>query len=389
LPATSSAAVSTNAAAPAGFDVATVKSRARRVLALLSDAYGGHGGIASFNRDMLDAICSSGDVRQVVVLPRIAPDAIGALPDKVSLKLDGLGGKPSYVRAVARLVANGAGADVVICGHINLLPIAALASRWLRAPLVLVIHGTDAWTPHRSWLTRRLAAWVNLVVAVSALTRDRFLAWTDRKPPVSIVPNVIRLRDFGPGPAPAALLDRHGLRGRTVLLTLGRLAADERCKGFDEVIAALPQLAAERPDIAYLIVGDGSDRARLQALAREHAVADRVIFAGRIPEAEKADHYRLAHAYVMPSRGEGFGRVYHEALACGIPVVASSTDGGREAVLDGELGVLVNPADPADVLHGIRAALAQGRSGVPPRLRHFAVEENAGRWQRLLDTVLG
>ncbi len=114
-----------------------------------------------------------------------------------------------------------------------------------------------------------------------------------------------------------------------------------------------------------------------------------MIFAGRIPEGEKADHYRLAHAYVMPSRGEGFGRVYHEALACGIPVVASKTDGGREAVLDGQLGVLVDPADPADVLRGIRSALAHGRQGVPPKLSYFAVEENAARWQSLLDTVLG
>ena len=97
----------------------------------------------------------------------------------------------------------------------------------------------------------------------------------------------------------------------------------------------LPALAADVPDVAYLIAGDGDDRARLEKKAAALGVADRVVFAGYVPEEEKADHYRLADAFVMPGRGEGFGIVYLEALACGVPVVASSLDASREAVRDG------------------------------------------------------
>jgi asparagine synthase (glutamine-hydrolysing) len=362
--------------------------RSHRILALLTDAYGGSGGIAGFNRDMLAAICSSPRVREVIVLPRLAPGAPGQTPRKVKFLTAGLGGKSNYLRALLALLAGGTSARMVLCGHVNLLPAAAVAGAWLRAPVVLVIHGIDAWTPPNSRLARRLAARVDHVVAVSELTRDRFLAWNERRPAVTVVPNAVQLEDFGAGPRPGYLLDRYRLHGRRILLTLGRLAGHERYKGFDEVIAVLPRLRNEHPDIAYVIAGDGSDRARLESLAATHGVADIVTFAGRISEHEKADHYRMADAYAMPSRGEGFGRVLLEALACGIPVVASKIDGGREALLHGQLGELVDPDDPQDVLRGIRAAFARGRNGVPAGLTHFGMRENAARWRDLLAELL-
>ena len=168
------------------------------------------------------------------------------------------------------------------------------------------------------------------------------------------------------------LLEQYGLRGRTVLMTLGRLAADERYKGIDEVLDVLPALRAKHPGIAYLVVGDGSDRARLQDRVEKHGLGGVVQFTGRIEEAEKADHYRLADAFVMPSRGEGFGFVFLEAMACGIPVVASATDGGREAVRNGMLGELVDPRDRASLIRGIRSALARARGRVPEGLDYFA-----------------
>lgn len=78
-------------------------------------------------------------------------------------------------------------------------------------------------------------------------------------------------------------------------------------------------------------------------------MTERVIFAGRIAEKEKAEHYRLADVYVMPSSGEGFGIVYLEALACGIPVIGSKIDGSRDALREGQLGLLVNPTGPAEL----------------------------------------
>jgi len=95
------------------------------------------------------------------------------------------------------------------------------------------------------------------------------------------------------------------------------------------------------------------------------------VFAGFIPEADKAEYYRLADAYVMPSRGEGFGIVFLEAMASGVPVMGSQLDGSREALLEGELGVLVNPDDASEVVAGIVRTLSRPK-GVPERLDHFS-----------------
>jgi glycosyltransferase involved in cell wall biosynthesis len=148
----------------------------------------------------------------------------------------------------------------------------------------------------------------------------------------------------------------------------------------------MPRLIARIPNLAYLVVGDGDDRARLQARARAAGLEDRVIFTGRISEAEKVAHYRLADVYVMPSRGEGFGFVFLEAMACGVPVVASGIDGGREAVRDGQLGVLVDPTSPDEIERGIVAALERPRD-VPSGLDYFSFEHFAVRVHAWLSSV--
>ena len=124
--------------------------------------------------------------------------------------------------------------------------------------------------------------------------------------------------------------------------------------------------------MSYLICGDGDDRPRLEAKVRALDLDDRVCFAGYVPEEDKADHYRLADAFVMPGYGEGFGIVYLEALACGVPVVASQADASQEAVRDGLLGAIVDPRDPDDVLAGIRDALSRRGAGVPKGLAYFS-----------------
>ena len=139
----------------------------------------------------------------------------------------------------------------------------------------------------------------------------------------------------GIGPKPAQLIERYGLAGKTVLLTLGRLDARERQKGIDELIELMPSLVSTVPTLVFLIAGDGDDRPRLEAKVAEMGLRDRVKFAGRISEEEKADHYRLCDVYSMAGRQEGFGFVFLEALATGAPVVASELDGSRNAVLDG------------------------------------------------------
>ena len=144
-------------------------------------------------------------------------------------------------------------------------------------------------------------------------------------------------------------------------MTVGRLAAKERYKGFDEVIELMPALLRRFPTLKYLIVGDGPDRRRLEAKVRGLGLANHVVFTGYVAESEKVAHYNLADAYVMPSMGEGFGIVLIEAVACGVPAVGSRIDGSREALLNGALGELVNPCQPLELQAAIEQVLEEGR----------------------------
>src|SRR5688500_18199955 len=133
--------------------------------------------------------------------------------------------------------------------------------------------------------------------------------------------------------------------------------AAEQAKGFDEILDVLPQLIAEIPELIYIALGDGSDRTRLEEKASALGITAHCIFPGYVSESEKLEYYRLADLFVMPSRLEGFGYVFLEALAAGVPVIASKVDGSREAVRNGVWGALVDPYRPEELVVACSAAL--------------------------------
>ena len=354
----------------------------RRILVLLTDSFGSIGGIAQFNREFLRAASSEASTRAVVAIGRSAPSAAAeAMPSKLTLVSSGPGGKLRYAAAVMRAALVGRERfDLVVCGHINLLPLAWFAAAVIRSPLLLLIHGVDAWRRTGSALTNALVRRVQAVSSISRVTLDGFLSWSGvPRSRCAIVPCPVRAETFGMGPPPPGLAKHYGLEGMKVIMTLGRLDARERLKGVDEVMGVLPRLLESRPDLAYLVVGDGSDRKRLEAKAAGLGVADRVVFAGHINDADKVDHYRLADAFVMPSRGEGFGIVFLEAMACGIPVVGSKMDGSSEALGGGALGLLVDPSDAAELASTILKAIDMPKL-VPAGLSQFAFENFEQRY---------
>lgn len=359
-----------------------------KVLVLLHDSYGAVGGIAKFNRDLLGALTRDTRVREVCALPRLRPEEGPPPCAKLRLGPPPAGGKAGYLAAALARRLHRHPADLVIAAHLRLLPAALVACAPGR-PLWAVAHGIDAWEPRPLSLDRVLARAVDRVIAVSGVTRERMAGWSGLPPErFRLLANCVDRSVFSPGPADPNLRARYGLEGRRVLMTLARLVGRERHKGIDEVLEALPRLMEEYPDLAYLVVGDGPDRPRLEAKAAELGLAQRVVFAGRVPENQKVAHYQLADAFAMPGRGEGFGIVYLEALACGVPVLGSRIDGSREALLDGRLGELVDPRDPRDVLAGLRRLLATPK-GVPAALSEYGRDRFEERLSRLLDEVAG
>lgn len=349
---------------------------------LLSDGFGGFGGIAKFNRDFLQGLDASAAVNRVEAVPRLISEPIDSvMPESVVYDRRAARGKIAFVRRAAAHTWYNNRMDVVVCGHINLLRVAYLIARYRKARLVLIIHGIDAWQPTDSALTNFLARHVDQYVAVSKFSAGKFAEWSGHSHAQSFVlPNCVDLERFVPMARDAALVERYGLAGKKVVMTLGRLAAKERYKGFDEVLEVMPNLIARFPGLKYLIVGDGEDAPRLKSKANSLGIEDHVIFAGRIPESEKVAHYSLADAYVMPSSGEGFGIVLIEAAASGVPVIGSSADGSREALLDGRLGKLVNPEKPDEIIDAISKTLdAAAAHARLPEIETFGVDRFRAR----------
>jgi phosphatidylinositol alpha-1,6-mannosyltransferase len=358
----------------------------KRILALVTDGFGGLGGTAAYARDALAAMTTHRAVGDVVALPRIVPAAVGQLPEGVTFDAAASRSTLAYLRHVARHVAGGR-YDAVWASHIHLAPVALLAARRAGVRWGLTLHGVEGWTRSKRSLVSVAAERADLLLPVSEVTLGRFRASHPRfAGPAMISPGSVDLTRFTPGERPAALAARWGLAGRRVIMTLGRLDAGERAKGFDRVITVLPQLVRDIPEIAYLICGDGGDRARLEALATELGVRERVVFAGAIDEEDKVEYYRLADAFVLPSVMEGLGLVLLEAMACGVPTVASSADGGAEAV--GSRGWVVDPHDPDALRAGIGAALC-APCRRPSGLDHFDLPASQRRMRDALDFLLG
>jgi phosphatidylinositol alpha-1,6-mannosyltransferase len=355
-----------------------------RILIFLHDSFGGRGGIAKFNRDLLGALASHTATEEVVCLPRVIVETVGPLPGKLDFRQEAARGNVAYLAAMARVMADRRWFDLVICGHLRLMRLMR-PLEWRRpAPFGLILHGVDAWQPFGGAEARRALARLDWFLAVSDFTKQRFTEWSGVPAAKGIVvPNAVDLAAFTPGSKRPDLVARYGLAGRSVLMGMGRLDERERYKGFDEVIEMIAAVRDMRPDLAYLVCGDGSDRKRLEEKAKQLGIADSVIFTGYVPEAEKVDHYRLADCFLLAGWGEGFGIVLIEAMACGVPSIASNLDASSEAVSDGAFGLVVDPRDRTQLFAAVEQALARSKT-VPPGLETFSAQAFEQRIHRLI-----
>lgn len=257
--------------------------------------------------------------------------------------------------------------DVLECGQA--FPACLLAwqiHRKYGTPYLVWVHGNDLLGPTRHrWLRpvmRKAMLRADAIIANSTYTAA--LVGKFGIPPgrIRIVAPTVDTRVFRPAPPSETLLERYGIRGQKVVLTVCRLV--ER-KGVDRMLEAVSRLRTRGRDIKYLIVGDGPMREDLERLANVLDLGDHAIFAGTVPEAELPLHYNLASVFAMPSRFlpsegsvEGLGLVYLEAMASGLPLVAGRSGGVPDIVLDGETGLLVDPASVDEITGAIDSILS-------------------------------
>jgi len=256
-------------------------------------------------------------------------------------------------------------------------------SKLTGVPFVTVAHGIEVWSrlrPKKRWGLRS----ADQVLAVSRFTAEKLSA-VNGVPPgrVRIFPNTVDTENFRPGPKPQGWMDRLEIPAEVpVLLTVARLDASERSKGIEAVWDALQAREPGRLNGAvHIVAGSGSDLVRLRGEALGRGLSSRVRFTGPVAGGELPGLYRLADVFVMPSTKEGFGIVFLEAMASGVPVVAAAAGGAPDALLNGRLGWLAHPDSPESLAACLNAALARdpGDPRCDPEFLRSSVEKAFGR----------
>jgi phosphatidyl-myo-inositol dimannoside synthase len=246
--------------------------------------------------------------------------------------------------------------DLVLVGHLVGAPAAVAARRALGIPFAVYLHALEiAERPGLAALAGRHAA---KMIAVSRYTAGLARGVGVSEERIVIVPPGVEPAG-APGPA-----DGRAPR----ILTVARL--QDRYKGFDVMVRAMPLVRARVPDAEWVVVGDGRLRGEIARLAGVHGVADAIQLRGAVSDQERDELYEGCSVFAMPSRlpvgsaGEGFGIVYLEAATRGMPAVAGNVGGAVDAVVDGETGVLVDPTSHLAVAGALAELL-----GDPARAR--------------------
>jgi phosphatidylinositol alpha-1,6-mannosyltransferase len=314
----------------------------------------GFGGIPIVNQLILETLRRAGHTPLVVSLHDRPADPRG--PHEAGVRSAG-GSRLAFLAHAARASREGAVGTVLVT-HIALAPV-GLVAKWLSGGrLVVFLHGVEAWGP----LKRLVALSIrhcDRFVANSRFTYERFLEENPAVGHIEAETCYLPARDLAPAGARAAAdsLDS----GRPRVLIVGRLWGRGLRKGQRQLIAAWPSVLVEFPDAELCVVGGGSGIDDLRRQAASLGVAGRVRFTGDVPDAELSAWYARSDVFAMPSRGEGFGLVFAEAMSYELPCIASRFDAGSEVVVDGETGLVVDPDDPEELLSALRALLGDER----------------------------
>jgi len=274
---------------------------------------------------------------------------------------------PALARAVGDAVLR-AGADLVVVDPA--LPLGLVAPR-LGVRYAVVLHGAEVTVPGRLPVSGALLGWVLrravLVVAAGGYPADEGRRAAGRgMPPVTIVPPGVDPDRFKPldDAARRQARQRFGLPpDADLVLSVSRLVPR---KGMDVLIRAAAKLKERLPGLMVAIAGSGRDRQRLDRLVGSTGAP--VVMLGAVADADLAALYGCADVFAMLCRNrwlgleqEGFGIVFLEAAACGVPQVAGASGGAAEAVVDGETGLVVHrPDDDAAVAAAIERILTDG-----------------------------
>lgn len=292
--------------------------------------------------------------------------------------------------------------------HLNdpiLTPMGMLLRFFTKKPIVANVHGLDITYPNfiYQWIIPATLKKMDKIISISLATTAECSKRGIHPDKITIIPVGVNINNSLPGISDtlAEKLERtigQSLKDKKILLTIGRLV---KRKGVEFFISrVLPQLVKEFPDVCYLVIGEGPQRTNIEKAVTDNRLDSHVFLLGYVDDEVLSFIKKTSHIFVMPNitvEGdmEGFGIVALEAAVEGLPVVASSLEGIKEAVTDGENGILVEPGDAEGYLNVLRMLLLDedhrtvlGNKGKAFTISNYSWETVANRYYSVFEDVI-
>lgn len=240
--------------------------------------------------------------------------------------------------------------ELIVCTHINIAPVALLIKKIFSIKYVILTHGIDCWNIKKGIKYNSLKN-AATIITVSGYSKNIMIKNGLPENKIKVLRNAIELSNFYPKKDINNIRERLLPNDKIALLTIGRMIKTEKYKGHDIILEVLKELGDK---YTWVVVGDGDDKERLKQKAEKLKIIKQVKFVGNVPNDALLDYYNIADIFIMPSKGEGFGVVFLEAMACGKPVIGGSGDGSREPLMEGKTGFLVNPDNKEEIIKAIK-----------------------------------
>jgi teichuronic acid biosynthesis glycosyltransferase TuaC len=269
---------------------------------------------------------------------------------------------------------------------------AMLLARDMGIPFVVTVHGLDAFSTRqvRGWFGRRCSkvcedvySAADRVICISEQVARRVREGLGSPANVCVVYNGVDSSLFRPTFTPALTPADGHAPANAVILSVGNLIP---IKGHELLLRSVAANTPDHPQVQCRIIGDGSERVRLQDLARELRIEDRVHFLGRRPRSEVAQAMRECALFALPSRYEGLGGVYLEAMSSERPAIACRGQGIEEVIRHGENGWLIEPKNLSDLTAALHTLLSDqllreklGRNSRQTILQAYTLSHQASR----------
>jgi len=297
------------------------------------------------------------------------------------------------IKFLLHSLKKGINADVIIISHVNILPVVWLIKKiFSQKKIIMIAHGIEVWSIPLGYKKKMLLA-CDQIICVSEFTRQKVSEITElKKIKLSVINNCIDpfLNNQKSADATGLLRKRYGvLPKEKIMFTLTRMDANERYKGYDRVIEAMTGLTNFYPTLKYVIGGsyDDEEKKYVDDILQQFNLKDKVVFTGFIKNEELNNHFLMSDFYIMPSYGEGFGIVFIEAMYFGLPVIAGNKDGSVDALLNGELGILIDPMNVEEIKSAIEMVMKDSEKYIPDNkllLDNFGYQQFKNKWEKVI-----